>query len=156
MLPSAHRLYCYLHMRHKSEEQRQIYNLARTALIHNHNQQIGVPSRRLVEERAAAAATAKNNYSKHLLLLDKLATRTQGTSQQQLYNHNKDTSSTPSTSTLCTRGATIARGRVRDVRNLLSIHIYPLFPSLYSITSLTIHCVGFNSSNQLLTPHLMA
>lgn len=84
MLPSAHRLYCYPHMRPKSEEQRQIYNLARTALIHNHNQQIGVPSRRLVEERAAAAAAAaaaaKNNYSKHLLLLDRLATRTQGTS----------------------------------------------------------------------------
>ncbi|KAH7059956.1 hypothetical protein BKA57DRAFT_498970 [Linnemannia elongata] len=114
-------------MRSKSEEQRQIYNLARTALIHNHNQQIGVPSRRLVEERAAAAAAAKNNYSKHLLLLDRLATRTQGTSQQQLYNHNKVTSSTPSTSTLCTRGATIARGRVRDGEPIKDVEMERVF-----------------------------
>lgn len=160
-LPTAHRLYCYLHVGPKSEEERQIYNRLRTALIHNHNQQIGVPSRRLVEEEAVAAAAT---------------TAVQEQLQQSLLDTGEigelDTRDIPTTTIITsTTGTRHRRPRRRHLApgapplhevvfetftRLLSTQIYPLLPFFYSITSLTIRCVEFSSFNQLRMPYLLA
>ncbi|KAK3806219.1 MAG: hypothetical protein JOS17DRAFT_767661 [Linnemannia elongata] len=162
-LPTAHRLYCYLHVGSRSEEQRQIYKRLRTTLIHNHNQQIGVPSRRLIEEQAVAAtASIAVQERLHETLLDIERIGDMDTKDIPRTNIITSTTGTRHRRSRRPRRQHLAPGApplhevvFETFSRLLSTHIYPLLPFLYSITSLTIRCVEFSSFNQLRMPDIM-
>lgn len=142
-LPTAHRLYCYLHVGPKNQEQKQIYNRFREALIHNHNQQIGVPSRRL-REQAAAATIAATRLPQWLGTGDSNAIGTENKKRRRRRRH------------LAAGAPPLHEVVIETFAHLLHTDIYPLLPFLYSITSLTIRCVEFSAFSQLWMPHILA
>jgi hypothetical protein len=140
-LPTAHRLYCYLHVGPKNQEQKQIYTRFREALIHNHNQQIGVTSRRLKEEAAAAAPT---QLQQRLEIGGSDAIGTENRKRHPRRRH------------LASGAPPLYEVVIETFAHLLHSDIYPILPFLYSITSLTIRCVEFSAFSQLWMPHLLA
>ncbi|KAG0289640.1 hypothetical protein BGZ96_006834 [Linnemannia gamsii] len=141
-LPTAHRLYCYLHVGPKNQEQKLIYNRFREALIHNHNQQIGVTSRRL-REQAAAATTTAAQLRQSPEIGDRNAKGNENRKQRPIRQH------------LASKAPPLREVVIETFAHLLHTDIYPLLPFLYSITSLTIRCVEFSAFSRLWMPHLL-
>jgi hypothetical protein len=132
-LATAHRLYIHLY----SKPTDSTYDCLRKAVIHNHNQQIGVPSRRLAatqEQRTVLGLSGDNGSGD--------TARIQGLRS-------------PRRPHLAPGSPPLFEVIFESFSHFLSPYVYSLFPFFYSITNLTIRCIYLSTSSDLWMAHLL-